>query len=113
MITLDTRVAVWWTQTPEHLSPTAAQTIRGADRILVPAIVFWEVALLVRKERLRLNNDQPVAAWAQQALAIPRVQEASLTHRLAVAADAAAMPADPADRHPPLRRSVRDSVCVL
>ena len=60
--------------------------------------MFWEVALLVRKERLRLNNDQPVGAWAQQVLAIPRVREVPLTHRLAVAADEAAMHADPADR---------------
>ncbi len=98
MIALDTHVAVWWTQTPEHLSPAAVRSIRRADRILVPAIVFWEVALLVRKERMRLNNDQPVGAWAQQVLAIPRVQEVPLTQRLAVAADAAAMHADPADR---------------
>ena len=98
MIALDTHVAVWWTQTPQLLSTAAAEAIRGADRILIPAIVFWEVSLMVRKERLRLNGDQPVGAWTQQVLAIPRVQEIPLTARIALAADAADMHPDPADR---------------
>ena len=98
MITLDTHAAVWWTQTPEHLSTPAAEAIRRADRILIPAIVFWEVSLLVRQERLRLNDNQRVGAWAQQILAIPRVQEIPLTARIAIAADAADMHPDPADR---------------
>ena len=98
MITLDTHAAVWWTQSPHLLSSPAAEGIRQADRILIPAIVFWEVSLLVRRERLRLNEDRPVGAWAQQVLAIPRVQEVPLTARIALAADAADMHPDPADR---------------
>ena len=98
MIALDTHVAVWWTQTPQHLSIAAAEALGGADRILISAIVFWEVSLLIRKERLRLNGDQPVGAWTQQVLAIPRVQEIPLTARIALAADAADMHPDPADR---------------
>ena len=98
MITLDTHVAVWWSQAPEHLSPTAAEAIHRADRLLIPSIVFWEVALLVRKERLRLNRGQAVAAWAESLLSIQRVQEVPLSHQLAIAADASAMHADPADR---------------
>ena len=98
MITLDTHAAVWWTQSPEHLSPPAADAIRGADRILIPAIVFWEVSLLVRRERLRLNDGRPVGAWTRQVLAIPRVEEVPLTAGVALAADAAEMHPDPADR---------------
>ena len=98
MIALDTHVAVWWTQTPRLLSTAATEAIRGADRILIPAIVFWEVALLVRNEWLKLNGGQPVGAWTQQVLAIPRVQEITLTARIALAADAADMHPDPADR---------------
>ena len=60
--------------------------------------MFWEVSLLVRERRLRLNGDQPVGAWTQQVLAIPRVQEIPLTARIALAADAADMHPDPADR---------------
>ena len=98
MITLDTHAAVWWTQSPEHLSTPAAEAIRGADRILIPVIVFWEVFLLVRRERLRLNDGLPVGAWARQVLAIPRVEEVPLTAGVALAAEAAEMHADPADR---------------
>ena len=98
MISLDTHAAVWWTQSPEHLSTLAAEAIHRAERILIPAIVFWEVSLLVRKERLRLNDDQPVGTWARQVLAIPRVEEVPLTVRVALAADAADMHPDPADR---------------
>ena len=98
MIALDTHVAVWWTQTPRLLSTAATEAIRGADRILIPAIVSWEVALLVRNEWLKLNGGQPVGAWTQQVLAIPRVQEITLTARIALAADAADMHPDPADR---------------
>ena len=98
MITLDTHAAVWWTQSPHLLSAPAAEAIRRADRILIPAIVFWEVSLLVRKERLRLNDHQPVGAWARQVLAIPRVEEVPLTAGVAFAADAADMHPDPADR---------------
>jgi len=98
VITLDTHAAVWWTLSPEHLSTPAAEAIHRADRILIPAIVFWEVSLLVRKERMRLNDDQPVGTWARQVLAIPRVEEVPLTVRVALAADAADMHPDPADR---------------
>ena len=98
MIALDTHTAVWWSQAPEHLSPNAVEIIRGADRLLIPSIVFWEVALLVRKGRLRLNRNQTVAWWAESLLSIPRVEEVPLTHQLAIAADASDMHPDPADR---------------
>ena len=98
MIALDTHAAVWWSQAPEHLSPNAVEIIREADRLLIPSIVFWEVALLVRKGRLRLNRNQAVAWWAESLLSIPRVEEVPLTHQLAIAADASDMHPDPADR---------------
>ena len=98
MITLDTHAAVWWTQSPGLLSTPAAEAIRRADRILIPTIVFWEVSLLVRKGRLRLNDNQSVGAWAQKVLAIPRVQDVPLTLQIAIVANAADMHPDPADR---------------
>ncbi len=98
MIALDTHTALWWTQQPERLSTKAADSIEQADEVLIPAIVFWEVALLVCKGRVRLSRDQSATAWSRQVLTIPRVHEVPLTHDLAVAADAAAMHADPADR---------------
>lgn len=96
MIVLDTHAAVWWTTDPTRLSPRAARTIAEADRIGIPSIVFWEVALLVRKRRLEL--DLEVAEWAARVQLIPRVEAIALTAAIAVAADALVMHPDPADR---------------
>jgi PIN domain nuclease of toxin-antitoxin system len=98
MIVLDTHALVWWTQEPLLLSRDAAQAIDHADRILVPAICFWETSLLVRKGRLALKRGQPVAEWAAEVLAIPRILAVPLSAELALAADALSMHPDPADR---------------
>jgi PIN domain nuclease of toxin-antitoxin system len=98
MIVLDTHALLWWTQQPGLLSDTSSTAIDSADRILVPSICFWEVALLVRRGRFALRRGQPVLEWANDVLAIPRVAAVSLTPELALSADALAMHPDPADR---------------
>lgn len=96
MVVLDTHAIVWWAGTPELLSARAARSISNADRLGVPAIVFWETSLLVRKGRLDLG--MPVDQWATQVQAIPRVDALPLTAEIALAADALNMHADPTDR---------------
>ena len=98
MIALDTHALVWWTQQPELLGRGALQAIEKAERILVPAICFWEVSLLARRGRLALKRAQPVAEWAAEVLAIPRVLAVPLTPELALSADSLEMHPDPADR---------------
>ncbi len=98
MIVLDTHAAVWWTQSPERLGTKAKKAIGSADLLLIPAIVLWEVALLVRKERLALKGGRSVQDWAAEVLSIPRVREVPLSSDLALRADALEMHADPADR---------------
>jgi PIN domain nuclease of toxin-antitoxin system len=98
VIVLDTHALVWWTQQPELLGNEAAEFIKQSERILVPAICFWETSLLVRKGRLSLKRGQPVDEWASEVLAIPRVVHVPLTAALALSADALRMHADPADR---------------
>ena len=98
VIVLDTHALVWWTQQPELLGRDAAEAIAESDRILVPAICFWETSLLVRNERLFLKRGQPVDEWASEVLAIPRVIPVPLTPMLALSADALQMHPDPADR---------------
>ena len=66
VIVLDTHALVWWTQQPELLGNDAAAVIAQSDRILVPAICFWETSLLVRKGRLSLKRGQPVDEWASE-----------------------------------------------
>jgi PIN domain nuclease of toxin-antitoxin system len=98
VIVLDTHVAVWWTQQPELLSRRAAEAIDRADRVVIPAIVFWETALLVRKGRLALKSGRSVVDWTHTILSIPRVQAVPLSAETALAADGLQMHADPADR---------------
>jgi PIN domain nuclease of toxin-antitoxin system len=78
------------------LASAARSRIADEDRIGVPAIVFWEIALLVRKQRLDLG--MPVSTWTQTIQAVPRVEALPLTAEIAVQADELDMHADPADR---------------
>jgi len=98
VIVLDTHTLVWWTQQPALLSIDAAHAIDVADRILVPAICFWETSLLIRKGRLALNHGHTVAEWVADLLAIPRIRAVPISVELALAADALSMHPDPADR---------------
>ncbi len=96
MVVLDTHAAVWWTGDPSRLGRAARARLASDDRLGIPAIVFWEVALLVRRRKLDLG--MPVSQWAQAVQAIPRLQSLALTAEIAVAADELEMHADPADR---------------
>ena len=62
----------------------------------VPAIVFWEVAHLTRKGKLRLGTS--VGEWPSSVLSLPRIEPLPLTPAIAVAADGLTIHEDPADR---------------
>ena len=96
MLVLDTHVAVWWAAEPRRLGRAARARLAAEDRLGIPAIVFWEVALLVRKRRLDLG--MPVSAWSDAIQRVPRVEALPLTAEIAVQADELEMHADPADR---------------
>ena len=96
MVVLDTHTIVWWASDARLLSSSARRAIDGADRLGIPAIVFWETSLLVRKGRLDL--DMPVPEWAAKIQAIPRVDALPLTADIALLADSLNMHPDPADR---------------
>lgn len=96
MLVLDTHTAVWWAGDPRRLGPKARADLAKADVLGIPAIVFWEVALLVRKRKLDLG--MPVRSWAEAIQSVPRVQTLPLTAEIAVHADELTMQADPADR---------------
>ncbi len=96
MVVLDTHAVVWWAGDPGRLSAKAAAAINKADRVGLPTIVFWEMALLVRKGRLDLGMS--AEEWAEKIQLIPRVAVLPLTPEVAMSADALRMHADPADR---------------
>jgi len=96
MIVLDTHALIWWSSDPARLSARARRAIAAEERLGVPAIVFWETSLLVRKRKLDLG--MPTGDWADRVLAIPRVEPLDMTPEIALEADGLAMHADPADR---------------
>lgn len=96
MLVLDTHAAIWWAGDPTRLGARARARLAAADILGIPAIVFWEVALLVRKRRLDLG--MPVRSWTEAIQSVPRVQALPLTAEIAVHADELTMQTDPADR---------------
>lgn len=98
MIVLDTHAWVWWVTKPERLGKRAARAIDKAERIGVPAICVWEVA--VKADARKLRFDRPYDVWLDEALAQDaRVELVPLDPRIVV--DAVRLSwdhADPADR---------------
>ncbi|MDN5933268.1 MAG: type II toxin-antitoxin system VapC family toxin, partial [Pseudonocardia sp.] len=99
MIVLDTHAWIWMVDEPGRLSASAAAAIEGAGRLGVCTISCWEMAMLTRRGRIRLDRD--VASWVRMAIADPRVDALGLSPDVAVAAallDGPSVPRDPADR---------------
>jgi PIN domain nuclease of toxin-antitoxin system len=96
LVILDTHVAVWWAGDPRLLGRASRARLEDEDRLGIPTIVFWEVALLVRKRRLDLG--MPVSDWTRAIQTVPRVEPLALTAEIAVQADDLEMHPDPADR---------------
>lgn len=98
-VLLDTHVLLWWFAGAARLSNAASRLIDGADRVLVSPISCWEVAMLERHGRIRL--DRPVANWIAALLADRRSGVAPLSPEAAGWAgtvDDARFAGDPADR---------------
>jgi len=99
VIVLDTHAWFFWTNDSlNYLSKKAVQAIRKADTLGVSVISCWEIAMLVAKERLRLNID--VGTWVDTALGYPGVHLLPIDPEIAV--NATRLPGmfhgDPADR---------------
>jgi len=75
MIVLDTHALVWWVNGDVALSKKAkaaiAQELTGGQ-IIVSAISAWEIAMLVRQEKLVLSMD--VDSWLATVAAIEAVR---------------------------------------
>jgi PIN domain nuclease of toxin-antitoxin system len=95
-LVLDTHAALWWSFLPEKLSGAARRSLDEAERLLIPGIVFWEAALLVRNRRIEL----PVTldAWLDGLQSSERWRIVPLDAETAIEADGLQMHEDPADR---------------
>lgn len=101
MIVLDTHVLVWTVEGDVRLGPATRPLIEHestSDRILVPAISLWEIAMLVAKDRLALGQD--VRTWIERVVNLEGVEVADLLPHISL--DSVNLPgnfhADPADR---------------
>lgn len=101
MIVLDTHVLVWIVEADPRLGKASRQLIddEAADgRILVSAITFWEIAMLVGKDRLALAQD--IRSWIERVLQLDGIELADLSPSISL--DSVSLPGnfhpDPADR---------------
>jgi len=98
---LDTHALLWLLRGNPSMGMTARHAIHLAEQrhsVLISAITPWEIALLVSKNRLKLDGD--VMDWVRNALAKPGVRLVALEPEIAVASTRLPFDihADPADR---------------
>ncbi len=102
MIVLDTHVWLWFISDSSKLSTKAARVINEVlvenNNLIISSISVWEVALLVRKQRLRLT--MPVQDWIAKSEALPFIRFVPVNNRIAVKSVDLPSPLhdDPADR---------------
>jgi PIN domain nuclease of toxin-antitoxin system len=99
VILLDTHVAIWMIGDERMLGAQSRKIIRSAreqNKLAISAISFWEIALLVAKDRLELRGE---ASQLRKDLSTSGVVELSVTGDIAIGAvELANLHADPADR---------------
>lgn len=95
-VLLDTHVVQWWSAEPERLSRRAATALVEADELAVASITWYELAWMVRHERIVLTV--PLRAWLDELSG--QVRTVGTTPAIAAAAVElpATFPGDPADR---------------
>ena len=96
-VLLDTHVLLWWKADRRRLSATARRHIDQADELFLSPLTFWEVGMLVEKQRIAL--DRPTTTWCHDVLAEGRTSLAPITAEVAVAAaELEHFHGDPVDR---------------
>ena len=98
MILLDTHVLIWLDQDNPKLGSkcrTAIDEALGKDDLAVSAITFWEVAMLVRKQRLAIA--MALHQWRRDLIA-GGVRELPLDGRVGPMAADLELHRDPVDR---------------
>ncbi len=101
MITLDTHALIWWLNGDKSLSGTALKAINNAMKsgcIYVSAISAWEIAMLIRADRLVMA--MPLNEWIEKIEKLPFIKFVPVSNEIAL--DSVNLPGefhkDPADR---------------
>jgi PIN domain nuclease of toxin-antitoxin system len=95
---LDTHIWLWSLGNASRLSGRVARKVQATDTELwVSPVSTWELALLEERKRIKLRGG--LRAWLGDALARLPVNEATLTHEIALESRTVDVPhRDPADR---------------
>ena len=95
---LDTHIWLWRVANSERLSRRLFRAINDPrNELWISPISTWEIVVLYEKGRLKLT-DGP-ALWVQKAMSLAPLQEAPVTHEIALATRSIGLPhGDPADR---------------
>lgn len=101
MIVLDTHAWIWFISNPENLSKRANKAVNDAVKdksVLISSISAWELALLVKKKRLKLTLE--VTDWIAKSESLSFIQFVPVTNSIAVKSVNLPLPLhpDPADR---------------
>jgi PIN domain nuclease of toxin-antitoxin system len=100
MILLDTNVLLWRARQDERLGKRAIQAMDEAvDRNAagVSAISLWEIATLIRRRRIAL--DQPLREWSRIAFGSPGLRLLPVDEAIAIdAGELQGIRGDPGDR---------------
>jgi PIN domain nuclease of toxin-antitoxin system len=106
---LDTHIWIWFLQSPENLGPTTRQELANpANDLWVSPISTWEALRLQRKGRIQLRSD--FLDWLRQSS--PGIQEAPLTHEIAIVSEQLPLHQDPAGRFIAATAQVLDLILV-
>lgn len=98
VIVVDTQAWFWLLVAPNRLTTAALDRLTKEDRVLVPAIVCWELAMMEAKGRVRFTSD--ALEFCRAGLDWDGYELAPLTPEIAVRAARLGAPFhnDPADR---------------
>jgi len=101
MIVIDTHTWIWFISKPEVLSKRAIKAVAAAVKeksVLISSISAWEVALLVKRKRLKLSLD--VTDWIAKSEKLPFIQFIAVSNHIAIKSVNLPQPLhpDPADR---------------
>jgi PIN domain nuclease of toxin-antitoxin system len=95
---LDTHIWLWSHLAPEKLSRRVARALENpSSELWLSPISIWELVTLSANRKVVL--DEEVGAWVRRAMEAAPMQEAPISHDIALAVGDVALPhRDPADR---------------
>lgn len=97
VVLLDTHVVQWWSADEMHrFSRAALRALEGADALVVASITWYELAWLVRSERIVLAR--PLRSWLEELAAQFRTVHINPAIAETAASLPSSFPRDPADR---------------